>query len=227
MCALEHGDDDSEYTFDALARITSGLLEGLGIDRFAMFVQDYGAPVGWRLALDGRHTITAIVTQNGNGYEEGFDPEFWAAIWAYGEAPGPETEGPLRHALTMEAIRWQYTHGVPDPSLVSPDNWHADHALVNRSGNPEIQLALFRDYATNVPLYAKLHDYFQTSQVPLLAVWGANDEIFRAAGARAFSRDLPEAEIHLLDAGHFALESELDSIAGSMRGFLGRTLASA
>jgi pimeloyl-ACP methyl ester carboxylesterase len=218
--------DEFDYSFDALARITSGLLERLGIDRFAMYVQDYGAPVGWRLALDDRHTITAIVTQNGNGYEEGFIPQFWAPIWAYVNAPGPETEGPIRDGLTMETIRRQYTHGVPDPSRVSPDSWHADHALVNRPGNPEVQLALLRDYATNVTLYTRLHEYFRASRVPLLAVWGANDEIFGPDGARAFARDLPDAEIHLLDAGHFALESELDTIAGSMRGFLGRTVAS-
>jgi len=216
--------DEFDYSFDALTRITDGLLDALGVQEHAMFLQDYGAPVGWRLLLTGSRRVTAIVSQNGNAYEEGFVASFWEPLWAYAAAPGPETEAPLREALTEEAIRWQYTHGVPDVTLVDPDAWRHDHALVSRPGNDAVQLALFRDYATNRDLYPKLHARLREEQTPLLAPWGANDEIFGPDGARAFARDLPDAEIHLLDAGHFALESDLDTIAGYMRGFLGRTL---
>ncbi|GII52160.1 hydrolase [Planotetraspora thailandica] len=212
------------YTFDALTEVTHGLLEQLGLHGYAIYVQDYGAPVGWRLALEPSAPVRAIVTQNGNGYTEGFVEPFWAPIWAYADDPGPDNEEPVRQAFTLEAIRWQYEHGVPDPSLISPDAWTHDHTRISRPGNDEIQLALFRDYVSNLEVYPRLHEYFRTSQVPLLAVWGAGDGIFGPDGARAFARDLSDAEIHLLDAGHFALESELDTIAGYMRGFLGRVV---
>lgn len=217
--------DAFPYTFDALTDVTAGLLEHLGVDRFAMYVQDYGAPVGWRLALRDPERITAIVTQNGNAYTDGFVKSFWDGLFAYAQAPGPDTEAPVRGALTAEATRWQYVNGVPDPSVVSPDTWAHDQALLDRPGNDAIQLKLFRDYPTNVELYPAVQRYFRDSRVPLLAVWGAGDEIFGPDGARAFARDLPDAEIHLLDSGHFALESHLDAIAGHIRGFLGRALA--
>jgi pimeloyl-ACP methyl ester carboxylesterase len=216
---------DFRYTFDALTEVTSGLLQHLGVDRFAMYVQDYGAPIGWRLALQAPDRITAIVTQNGNAYEEGFVKPFWDGVFAYANDPRPDTEAPMRGALTAEAIRWQYLNGVADPSLVSPDNWVHDQALLDRPGNDEIQLRLFRDYPTNVDLYPQVHQYFRDSQVPLLAVWGAGDEIFGPAGAEAFRQDLPDAEIHLLESGHFALESHLETIAEHIRDFLGRVLA--
>jgi pimeloyl-ACP methyl ester carboxylesterase len=219
------GLDEFPYTFDALTRITSGLLDRLGVGRFAMYVQDYGAPIGWRLALQDPGRITAIVTQNGNAYTDGFVEPFWDGLFAYAEAPGPETEAPVRGALTAEVTRWQYVNGVADQSLVSPDNWVHDQALLDRPGNAEIQLKLFRDYPTNVDLYPAVQQYFRDSRVPLLAVWGANDGIFGPEGARAFQRDLPEAEIHLVESGHFALESHLETIAGHIRDFLGRTLA--
>ncbi|MYX94530.1 alpha/beta fold hydrolase [Streptomyces sp. SID486] len=212
------------YTFDALTDVTAGLLEHLGVDRFAMYVQDYGAPIGWRLALRAPDRVTAIITQNGNAYEEGFVRPFWDGVFAYAEAPGPDTEAPVRAALTPESTRWQYVNGVPDPSLVSPDNWVHDQALLDRPGNDVIQLALFRDYTANVDLYPRVHRYFRDSRVPLLAVWGANDEIFGPEGAKAFGRDLPDAETHLLDSGHFALESHLETITGHIRDFLGRAL---
>ncbi|WP_225823831.1 alpha/beta fold hydrolase [Streptomyces naphthomycinicus] len=216
---------DFPYTFDALADVTSGLLAHLGVDRFAMYVQDYGAPIGWRLALRAPDSVTAIITQNGNAYEEGFVQPFWESVFAYAEAPGPDTEGPMRGALTPETTRWQYVHGVADPTLVSPDNWVHDQALLDRPGNDEIQLRLFRDYRTNVDLYPRVHQYFRDSRVPLLAVWGANDEIFGPEGAKAFGRDLPDAEIHLIDSGHFALESHLEPVTGHIRDFLARVLA--
>ncbi|MGW7379098.1 alpha/beta fold hydrolase [Streptomyces sp. NPDC054794] len=216
---------DFPYTFDALAEVTSGLLKHLGVDRFAMYVQDYGAPIGWRLALQAPDRISAIITQNGNGYEEGLVEPFWEAVLAYAKAPGPDTEAPMRDALTLESTRWQYLNGVADPSLVSPDTWLHDQALLDRPGNDEIQLRIFRDYPTNIDLYPQVHQYFRDSRVPLLAVWGANDEIFGPDGATAFRQDLPDAEVHLLDSGHFALESHLDTITEHIRDFLGRVLA--
>jgi pimeloyl-ACP methyl ester carboxylesterase len=212
------------YTFAALTDVTVGLLGHLGLDRYALYVQNYGAPIGWHLAIRFPDRITAIVTQSGNAYVDGFVDTFWNGLFAYAAAPGPATEPAVRGALTPESVRWQYLNGVPDPSLVSPDTWTLDQVLLDRPGNAEIQLRLFRDYPANVDLYPSVHEYFRTSQVPLLAVWGANDEIFGPDGARAFRRDLPDAEIHFLDAGHFALESHLDAITGYIRGFLGRVL---
>jgi pimeloyl-ACP methyl ester carboxylesterase len=212
------------YTFEALAEVTAGLLDDLGLDRFAMYVQDYGAPIGWHLALGSPQRITAIITQNGNAYTEGFVSSFWDGLFSYASEPGPESEAPVRAALTPEITRWQYENGVTDTTLVSPDTWTLDQALLDRPGNDEIQLRLFRDYPSNVEVYPRVHEYFRTSHVPLLAVWGARDEIFGPDGAHAFRRDLPDAEIHLLDTGHFALESHLDTITGYTRGFLGRVL---
>jgi pimeloyl-ACP methyl ester carboxylesterase len=217
--------DDFGYTFDALAGLTAGLLGRLGITRYAMYVQDYGAPVGWRLALADPDALTAIITQNGNGYEAGFVEGFWKPVREYWADQNPRTEAAVRQALTLEAIRWQYLHGVPDESLVSPDTWYHDFALVSRPGNDLVQLALFADYASNLPLYPKLHAYLRDSRVPLLAVWGRNDEIFGPAGAVAFAEDAPSAEICLLDGGHFLLESHLDAAAGAIRGFLDRRLS--
>jgi pimeloyl-ACP methyl ester carboxylesterase len=210
------------YTFDALADVSEGLLDQLGVERFAMYVQDYGAPVGWRLALRRPAAVTAVISQNGNAYEEGFVDTFWPPVWAYARAPGPDTEGLVRGALELDAIRWQYLTGVPEPDLVDPDTWTTDHAEVSRPGQDRIQLALFRDYATNPPLYPAVHEYFRASRVPLLAVWGRGDEIFGPAGATAFARDLPDAEIHLLDGGHFLLESAFDATLGHVRRFLAR-----
>jgi pimeloyl-ACP methyl ester carboxylesterase len=216
-----------DYTFDALTCITEGLLEQLGVERYAMYVQDYGAPIGWRLALRRPAAVQAVISQNGNAYDEGFVPEFWAGVWAYANTPGPETETAIRGALELEAVRWQYLTGVSEPDLVDPDTWVLDHAQLQRAGNDDIQLALFRDYSINPPLYPAVHEYFRTSQVPLLAIWGAGDEIFGPDGARAFARDLPDAEIHLLDGGHFLLESQLDTAVGYIRGFLARTVSAA
>jgi pimeloyl-ACP methyl ester carboxylesterase len=218
------GLDAFAYTFDALTEITEGLLHQLGVDRFAVYVHDYGAPIGWRLALRSPERVSAIITQNGNAYTEGFVKPFWDGLFAYAEAPGPDTEPPVRGALTPEITRWQYLNGVADATLVSPDNWIHDQALLDRPGNDEIQLKLFRDYPANVDLYPAVQQYFRDSQVPLLAVWGANDEIFGPEGARAFQRDLPDAEIHLVESGHFALESHLEAITGHIRDFLGRAL---
>jgi pimeloyl-ACP methyl ester carboxylesterase len=213
-----------DYTFDALAALTADLLRGLGIGRYAIYVQDYGAPIGWRLALNEPSAITAIVTQNGNGYDAGFVESFWKTVWAYQHDQTDETEAAVRQFLTLEATRWQYLTGVPDETVVNPESWHHDYALISRPGNDEVQLRLFLNYATNAAVYPRLHEYFRNSRVPLLAVWGHGDEIFGPAGARAFTEDLPDAEVHLLEGGHFLLESALDEVTELTRTFLHRTL---
>jgi pimeloyl-ACP methyl ester carboxylesterase len=214
--------EEFDYTFDALADLTAGLLAQLGVTTYAMYVQDYGAPVGWRLALRDPHAVTAIITQNGNGYDAGFVPEGWEAVWNYQREQTPETAGVLRQFLSFEATRMQYVAGVPDPSVVSPDTWHHDYALLSRPGNDAIQLALFLDYASNPRLYPVLHDYLRTSSVPLLAVWGDKDPFFGPDGARAFAEDAVDPEIHLRDGGHFLLESDLPEVTTLIRDFLGR-----
>ncbi|MGW3583442.1 alpha/beta fold hydrolase [Streptomyces rubiginosohelvolus] len=215
--------DAFDYTFDSLADVTQALLAQLGVEHYAIYVQDYGAPIGWRLALRNPDAVTAIVSQNGNAYDEGFVPEFWAPVWAYANSQDPSTEEAVRGALSEEAIRWQYTHGVAEPELVDPDTWATDHREISRPGLDRIQLDLFRDYASNPPLYPRLHEYFRSSQVPLLAIWGAEDGIFGPDGARAFAKDLENADIQLVPGGgHFLLESHLDTVVDAMRGFLGR-----
>jgi pimeloyl-ACP methyl ester carboxylesterase len=214
-----------DYTFDALTDLTEGLLNQLGLPRYAIYVQDYGAPIGWRLALRRPEAISAIVTQNGNGYDEGFIESFWKTVWDYQREGTPETEAAIRTALDIESIKWQYLTGVDDETLVSPDTWSHDAAQVGRPGNDEIQLKLFRDYATNSPLYPALHDYLRTSKVPVLAVWGQGDPIFGPDGAHAFGNDAADAEIHLVDGGHFLLETEGEQVAELMRDFLQRKTA--
>ncbi len=215
---------DFDYTFDALTDLTERLLQILGIDRYAIYVQDYGAPIGWRLALRRPLAINAIITQNGNGYDAGFVESFWKIVQAYQREPTVDAETAVRQFFTLEATRWQYVTGVPDETLVDPECWHHDYALISRPGNDLVQLKLLRDYATNAPLYPRLHEYFRASQVPLLAVWGRGDEIFGPAGAEAFGDDLPNAEIHLLDGGHFLLESALADVTRLIRDFLDRRL---
>jgi pimeloyl-ACP methyl ester carboxylesterase len=212
--------DEFDYTFDALTDLTAALLRGLGIERYAIYVQDYGAPIGWRLALRQPSAITAIISQSGNAYEAGFVESFWKVVQAYQHEQTPDTEAPIRQFLTLDATRWQYVTGVPDETLVNPEAWHQDYALISRPGNDLVQLKLLRDYATNVPLYPRVHEYFRARAVPLLAVWGRGDEIFGPAGAEAFAEDLPDAEIHLLDGGHFLLESALDEVTTLIRHFL-------
>ncbi|WP_433475623.1 alpha/beta fold hydrolase [Spirillospora sp. CA-142024] len=218
--------DEFDYTFDALFRLTADLLDQLGITRYAVYVHDYGAPIGWRLALAAPQVITAIITQSGNGYEAGFVESFWKTVWDYQDAQTPQTEGAIRAALSLEVTRWQYVTGVPDETLVSPDAWHHDFALLSRPGNDAIQLALFRDYVTNARLYPALHEYLREHRPPVLAVWGKGDEIFGPDGARAFATDVPDAEIHLLDGGHFLLESAHDEVAELILDFLDRSLPS-
>jgi len=210
-----------DYRFDNLAAHAEELLFGvLGLKKFSIYVQDYGAPIGWRLALRDPSAITAIISQSGNAYEAGFVESFWKVVRAYQREQTPDTEAPIRQFLTLEATRWQYLTGVPDETLVSPESWHHDYALISRPGNDLVQLKLLRDYATNVPMYPRVQEYFRASGVPLLAVWGRGDEIFGPAGAEAFAADLPDADIHLLDGGHFLLESALDDVTELIRNFL-------
>jgi len=212
--------DEFDYTFEALAAVTGRFLSSLGIERYTVYVQDYGAPIGWRLALADPAAVTGVITQNGNAYEDGFVPSFWDGIWADGAERTAETRDALRPALGREAVEWQYTHGVPDRSTVDPDAWEHDLALLARPGQDDVQLALFRDYGTNRVLYPAVHDWLRTSGVPVLAIWGRNDEIFAAAGANAFLEDSPAARVELVDGGHFLLESHLDEVAGTIRDWL-------
>jgi len=211
------------YTFARFTDLMGGLLAQLGVERYALYVQDYGAPVGYRLALKHPERVTALVVQNGNAYDEGLR-EFWKPLKAYWADPSPANRKALRAGLTPEATKSQYLDGVRDPSRVSPDNWVHDQALLERPGIDEIMLDLFRDYGTNVALYPRFQQFFRERRPPTLIVWGKNDAIFPAEGARPYLRDLPDAELHLLDTGHFALEDQGGEIARLMRDFLARRL---
>jgi pimeloyl-ACP methyl ester carboxylesterase len=209
-----------KYTFDNIARIIDRFTEVVGFDRFALYVFDYGAPTGFRLAARHPERITAIVSQNGNAYEEGLS-EGWNPIRAYWEDPSTANRSALRTFLSPETTRWQYTHGVPDAALVSPDGLSLDNFYLARPGADEAQLDLFGDYKSNVTLYPAFQDYFRTHKPPFLAVWGKNDPFFLPAGASAFKRDIPRAEVRFFDTGHFALETHAEPIALAMREFFG------
>lgn len=208
---------DFDYTFDSLTAVTRKFLETIGVQKYTIYVQDYGAPIGWRLALANPSAVEAVISQNGNAYEEGFVPTFWNLIWADAAERSVETQEALRPAMGRDAVEWQYTHGVPDPSLVDPDAWEHDLSLLSREGQDRLQLSLFRDYASNRKLYPAVHEWLRSSQVPVLAIWGKNDEIFAAAGAEAFRRDAPDAQIELVDGGHFLLESDLELVVDAIR----------
>jgi len=211
--------DRFAYTFDHLSLVIEHLLRDLSATRFSLYIQDYGAPIGLRIALRHPDWVQAIVTQSGNAYDEGLTP-FWTPIRAYWRDRTPATEAPLRGLFTRATTHLQYTYGMRHPERVSPDGEALDQSLLDRPGNAAIQLALFYDYRTNVALYPAFHAYFRRYQPPTLVVWGKNDPIFGPAGARAFARDLPRAEVHLLDSGHFALGEDTDVIAAYMRLFL-------
>ncbi|MFI5502421.1 alpha/beta fold hydrolase [Nocardia asteroides] len=216
--------DEFDYTFDKLTEITLELLDTLGADRFALYIQDYGAPIGLRIASAHPERVTALITQSGNAYLEGFTP-FWEVLFAHANDRATH-EPEVRKLLELDATKWQYTHGVPADrlALVSPDTWTLDQAYLDRPGNKEIQLQLFADYKNNLDGYPGFQKYFAEHRPPTLITWGEHDEIFGADGARAYLRDLPDAELHLLDAGHFALETHGPEIAALIRDFLGRTL---
>jgi pimeloyl-ACP methyl ester carboxylesterase len=215
--------DRFSYTFQSYADVVGKLTEKLGVSRYALYAMDYGAPVAFRLATAHPERVSALVVQNGNAYDAGIEA-FWGPIKAYWRSGSAEDREALRWLTSAKATRWQYTSGVPDASVVSPDAWTMDQAFLDRPGNQEIQLDLFYDYRTNLPLYPAWQAYFREHRPPTLVVWGKNDEIFVAAGARAYARDNPAAEIHLLDTGHFALETHGAEIARLMRDFLRRAL---
>jgi len=213
--------DAFNYTFDALAGAIDRFTEKVGLTRFALYVFDYGAPVGWRLALKHPERIAAIVTQNGNAYEEGLS-DGWQPIQAYWRDPSAENRNALRAMLAPQTTSFQYLHGVADPSLVSPDGRSLDDHYLARPGADEVQLDLFRDYATNVALYPAFHAYLREHRPPLLAVWGRNDPFFLPAGAEAFARDVPDADIRFFDTGHFALETHAADIGAAIIEFLAK-----
>jgi pimeloyl-ACP methyl ester carboxylesterase len=212
-----------EYTFARFADLVDSLLNQLGVERYALYVQDYGAPVGYRLALKHPERVTALVVQNGNAYEEGLK-EFWTPIKAYWADGSKAHRDALRAGLTPAATKSQYLDGVRDRSRIAPDAWLHDQALLDRPGIDEIMLDLFKDYGSNIALYSQFQAFFRSRRPPTLIVWGKNDAIFPADGASAYLRDLPDAELHLLDTGHFALEDKGDDIATLMLDFLARKL---
>jgi pimeloyl-ACP methyl ester carboxylesterase len=210
------------YTFDALAQTVLAFTEALGLRRYALYVFDYGAPTGFRLALSRPERVTAIISQNGNAYEEGLGGA-WAPIRRYWSDPSPANREALRQALTPEGIRREHATGMPNPDVLAPEDYTLDAALIARPGNADIQLDLFRDYATNVKLYPRFQEYFRGAQPPLLAIWGKHDPYFIPAGAEAFRRDIPNAIVQFLDTGHFALETHVEEIVRAMRQFLAKT----
>ncbi|MBY0588376.1 alpha/beta hydrolase [bacterium] len=215
--------DKFKYTFDNLADVIEKFTEKLELKEYSLYVQDYGAPIGYRLAVKYPERVSAIVVQNGNAYDEGLDNDFWKPIKAYWKEPSSidKREG-LRGFTKLDATKWQYTHGVKDTELVSPDAWTTDQYLLDRDGNADIQLDLFLSYGSNPLLYPKWQEYFRKYQPPVLIVWGKNDQIFPPAGAEPYKKDLKTLEFHLLDAGHFALETNGDEIAELIRAFLAK-----
>ena len=211
--------EDFEYTFDHLADVVERFTEIVGFDRFAVYVFDYGAPTGFRLAVRHPERITAIISQNGNAYEEGLS-EGWNPIQAYWKDNSQANRDALRAFLAPESTVWQYTHGVSAPTSVSPDGYSLDNYYLARPGADEIQLDLFGDYQSNVALYPTFQKYFRTHKPPFLAVWGKNDPFFLPPGAEAFKRDIPDAKVRFFDTGHFALETHAAQIADEIRAFL-------
>jgi pimeloyl-ACP methyl ester carboxylesterase len=213
--------DHVNYTFDWIAQTIDRFTEIVGFDRYAVYVFDYGAPTGFRLAVKHPERIAAIISQNGNAYLEGLS-EGWNPIRAYWEDASPANREALRSFLAPETTVWQYTHGVPDPTAVSPDGYSLDNFYLARPGVAELQLDLFGDYKSNVALYPTFQNYFRTRKPPFLAVWGKNDPFFLPAGAEAFRRDIPDAVVRFFDTGHFALETHVAEIAAAIRDFLAR-----
>jgi pimeloyl-ACP methyl ester carboxylesterase len=211
--------DKFEYTFDHLAEIVDKFITQIGIERYSLYVMDYGAPIGYRLAVKHPEKVEALIVQNGNAYDEGLG-EFWKPLKAYWNEPNDKNKNALKKFLTLEATRWQYTHGVKNENAISPDNWIHDQLLLDRPGNNEIQLQLFYDYKSNPPLYRQWQEYFRKYQPLTLVVWGRNDIIFTKEGAIPYQRDLKNIQIHLLNTGHFALEEEGELIAELISRFL-------
>ena len=212
------------YTFDALAKTMAAFVQALGLKRYALYVFDYGAPTGFRLAIAHPESVTAIVSQNGNAYEDGLS-DAWDPIRRYWATPSEENREVVRkNVLNFEGTKFQYLHGVPNPELVAPESYTLDQALLDRAGNTEIQLDLFLNYASNVKLYPKFQEYFRSLKPPLLAIWGKHDPFFIPPGAEAYRRDNPNATVQFLDTGHFALETHVEEIAAAVNEFLARVL---
>jgi pimeloyl-ACP methyl ester carboxylesterase len=211
--------DKFEYTFDNLASVVDKFTEALKLERYSLYVMDYGAPVGYRLAVKHPERVETLIVQNGNAYDEGLR-DFWIPLKAYWKDRSEQNAEPLRKFLTYGATKSQYTSGVRNVEFISPDTWTADQYRMDRPGNKEIQLQLLYDYGSNPPRYAEWQAYFRQSQPPTLIVWGKNDPIFPAEGAEPYKRDLKNIEFHLLDTGHFALEEDGDAIASYIQGFL-------
>ncbi len=238
--------DEFDYSFDNVARIIEKFTDEIGLDRFSLYMMDYGAPVGFRIATSRPERIETLIIQNGNAYFEGIDNNFWEPIQAYWKDRKAVNKGldndwwknvkaaykkpemtnaeALRFLTTLGATKWQYTNGVPDVTAISPDNWGHVQPLLDREGNQEIQLQMFYSYGSNPPLYPAWQEYLRTQQPPTLIVWGEKDEIFPAAGAEPYKRDLKDLEYHLIDTGHFALETHGPEIAGLIRSFLKRKI---
>ncbi|NUU03158.1 alpha/beta hydrolase [Herbaspirillum robiniae] len=217
--------DSFTYSFDNLADVIGKFTETLGLTRYALYVQDYGAPVGYRLATAHPERVSAIVVQNGNAYDEGLDNDFWVPVKKYWADKSEANAAPLKEGMELKATMWQYTEGVRDVRHISPDAWALDQAYMDRPGNKAIQLEMFYSYGTNPRRYPEWQAYFRKYQPPMLIAWGKNDKIFPPAGAYPYLRDLPKAELHLLDTGHFALEEDSAAIGALMREFLGRVLS--
>jgi pimeloyl-ACP methyl ester carboxylesterase len=217
--------DDFDYTFDNLANIVEQFTEKVGLKKYSIYLMDYGAPVGFRLAVKHPERVDTLIVQNGNAYDEGLDNDFWKPIKAFWKSRTKTQGDQLRSLLTLDATKWQYTHGVRNVETISPDTWGHVQPLLDRPGNQEIQLALFYSYGSNPALYPKWQEYLRKHQPPTLIVWGKNDAIFPADGAHPYKRDLKNLEFHLLDTGHFALEEDGQQIASLIRNFLGKQLS--
>ncbi|MED4695798.1 alpha/beta hydrolase [Peribacillus frigoritolerans] len=217
------GMDEFEYTFDNLAHVINDFVEKLKLEKFSIYVHDYGAPVGFRIATKHPERIQAIITQNGNAYEEGLQSA-WDPIRTYWENPTEENKNNLKALLSEDFTKYQYIDGTRNPDRISPDAWNMDQFVLDRPGNKEIQLALFYDYRNNVKQYPSWQEYFRTYQPPALVAWGKNDLFFGPEGALAFQRDLKDSEVHLLNTGHFPLEEELETSANLIKQFLGERL---
>jgi pimeloyl-ACP methyl ester carboxylesterase len=215
--------DEFDYTFDRLAEIVEKFIAAIDLKKYSLYVMDYGAPIGYRIAAKYPERVQSLIVQNGNAYEEGLG-EFWNPIKAYWQNRSPENADKLKYLVTLEATKWQYTNGVRNLEAISPDTWNMDQLFLDRPGNDEIQLALLYSYGTNPPLYPQWQEYFRKYQPPTLIVWGKNDYIFPAEGAYPYKRHLNDVEFHLLDTGHFALEEDGDAIANYIRQFLASRL---
>lgn len=211
------------YTFESFTEVVAKFTDQLGINKYAIYVQDIGGPIGFRLASQRPDKVSALIVQNANAYEEGLPNSFWAPVRELWKNPSSDNFEKIREAaMSYSALKWNYTHGVKEPARVSPDNWILQQGLIDRPGNKDIMLTWIYDYRTNLDHYPAWHEYFRKHQPPMLIVWGKNDEIFPVVGAYAYLRDLPEAELHVLDTGHFALEDKGEEIARLMRNFLDR-----